>query len=268
MPFNALTVSIVIPVYNEENYLKDCLDSIAEQTVRPLEVFVVDNNSTDLSPKIAASYPFVTLLYEKRQGQVFARSKAFNKAKGDILGCVDADSILPEDWVESMVNRFEDEDVVAVTGDADPYDTPFKSAAGAVFRFYHATVSCFASGHSMLWGANCAFRRSAWRKIKTQLSYRRDVWEDYEMSFYLARLGQIVHEPSIKLGCSFRAAHQTLVKQYEYQFRAVRTFALNTSRSRTALFAVMWYSLLLLYPIARIDNAVLEKRRARADAVV
>jgi len=268
MPFNTLTVSIVIPVYNEENYLKDCLDSIAEQTVRPLEVFVVDNNSSDLSVTIAARYPFVTLLHEKRQGQVFARAKAFNKAKGDILGCIDADSILPEDWVANMQEEFRDGSIVAVTGDADPYDTPFKSAAGAVFRFYHTTVSRLASGHAMLWGANCALRRSAWKKIRSQVSYRRDVWEDYEMSFLLARLGTIVHDPGIKLGCSFRAAHQSLAKQYEYQFRAVRTYALNTSRRRTLLFGAMWYSLLLLFPIARIDNVVLERRRAKAGAVV
>src|ERR1035437_9021599 len=98
MNIKPLTLAIVIPVYNEEFYLKACLNSIAKQTVAPDEVIVVDNNSTDKSVQIAKSYKFVKLLHEKRQHQVFAQATGFNAIKSDIIGRIDADSILPPDW--------------------------------------------------------------------------------------------------------------------------------------------------------------------------
>ena len=102
-----LTLSIVIPAYNEENHLKTCLDSIAAQIDRPEEVIVVDNNSTDKTALIAQSYPFVTLLKEPRQGVVFARDKGFNAAKSQIIGRIDADSVLPPDWVTKVKEFYE-----------------------------------------------------------------------------------------------------------------------------------------------------------------
>src|SRR6185437_1716246 len=59
-----LTLSLVIPAYNEERYIKHCLDAIASQTVTPMEVFVVDNNSTDSTAAIAKNYEFVQVLSE------------------------------------------------------------------------------------------------------------------------------------------------------------------------------------------------------------
>lgn len=253
----ALTLSIVIPVYNEQNHLKDCLDSIARQTCKPTDVIVVDNNSSDNSVKIAQSYSFVKVLHEKRQGQVFAQATGFNAAKSAILGRIDADSILPVDWVEKVIELFHNEPAtVALTGDADPYDTPLKAIAGAVFRFYHSFVSRIASGHVMLWGANMAVRTREWDKVGTKMTFRSDVWEDYELSFHLAKLGRIHHLAGLRVGCSFRAAHKPLKDQWEYQHRAIRTFRLNTSKPRLAIFVFLWHTMILLFPIAMIDHLV------------
>jgi cellulose synthase/poly-beta-1,6-N-acetylglucosamine synthase-like glycosyltransferase len=57
-----MNVSIVIPVYNEADALAACLEAIAEQTIAPLEVIVVDNNSTDTSAAIAQGFDFVRLV--------------------------------------------------------------------------------------------------------------------------------------------------------------------------------------------------------------
>ena len=95
MTNKTLTLSIVIPAYNEENYLRACLDSIAAQTVMPDKVIVVDNNSTDKTVALARSYDFVTLVHERQQHQSFAQATGFNLASSDIIGRIDADSILP-----------------------------------------------------------------------------------------------------------------------------------------------------------------------------
>ena len=95
-------VSIVIPAYNEERYLPACLDAIAAQTIKPFEVIVVDNNSSDSTAKIAAQYPFVRVVNEPRRGIGFARNAGFNAAAGDIIGRIDADTHVPASWVAKV----------------------------------------------------------------------------------------------------------------------------------------------------------------------
>lgn len=264
---NKLTLSIIIPVYNEEDYLVACLDSIASQTVKPKEVIVVDNNSTDKSIEIAKSYPFVTLLREKRQGQVFAQAKGFEHANSDIIGRIDADSILPINWVKNILKKFSGEDnIVALVGDGDPYDAPLKVLASAVFRFYHSFLSKIFSGHVMLWGANMAFRRSAWHRIAKKMTYQTDVWEDYEMSFLLAGIGKIDHLNNIKIGCSFRAAHRPLLPQLSYQFRAVRTFLKYKGLIRAILFFCAWYTMVLLFVPMAINRFIWKITNSRTSS--
>src|SRR5581483_9363549 len=133
-----LTLSIVIPVFNEEDYLEDCLISISKQSVRPDQVIVVDNNSTDLTTKIAQKFPFVTLLHEQKQHQSFAQKTGFDHANSHILGRIDGDTILPKDWVRDVKNIFKtDSSLLAITGLPDPYDVSTKGVAVAIFMFYH-----------------------------------------------------------------------------------------------------------------------------------
>src|SRR5689334_10679087 len=104
----SMKTSIVIPVYNEAAQLGACLRAIAQQTVKPLEVIVVDNNSTDGTRAVAEAYDFVTVLEEPRQGVVHARSRGFDAARGDIIARIDADSILPADWLANVETVFGD----------------------------------------------------------------------------------------------------------------------------------------------------------------
>jgi glycosyltransferase involved in cell wall biosynthesis len=256
MSVKSLTLSIVIPVYNEENYIANCLDSIARQAVQPDEVIVVNNNSTDKSLDIIKRYKFVKLLHELRQHQAFAQKTGFNAAKGDIIGRIDADSVLPPDWVSKVKQAFEtDNDTVAIFGGAWPYDTHLKWPSVAVFRLYNIYASLLA-GHPMLWGANCALRRQTWIKIRGQVLQRPDIWEDYDMSFLLARYGEIRFLRGIRIGTSFRSIHKPFITQVRYQFCSVKTFYLRTSVIRAAILFVFWCTMIVFYPIALFDRLI------------
>lgn len=249
----SLTLTIVIPVYNEEGYLKACLDSIAIQTVKPDEVIVVDNNSTDKTVKIAEKYKFVKLLHEKRQHQVFAQATGFNHAIGDILGRIDADSVLPPDWVYKVKKALEDNRIVAVTGGADPYDVPAKWAGIAIFNWYIFMVRLII-GHRILWGANCAIRKSGWQEVKNKVLMRPDIWEDYDLAFCLSGYGKIKYIRGMRAGVSFRAMHTTFARHVSYQFRSVRTFYYRANFLRLALFTLLWTTTFLVYPFAAFDD--------------
>lgn len=255
-----LTLSIVIPVYNEENHLKDCLDGIARQIVKPLEVIVVDNNSTDRTVEIAKSYPFVKLLHEKRQGQVFAQAKGFNTAKGDILGRIDGDSVLHKDWVKKVVKHMESNPgTVAVSGSPVPYDISMKRVGQAVFHFYHYSISHLLIKKDMLWGANCAFRASAWKKVRSKVTFRRDIWEDYDLSFLLFPLGRVEHLKGLLIDCSFRAVHKPFREQVEYHMRQVNTYQLHTHKHRKFLLFIVLTKIVFIYPLSLFDTYVVKR---------
>jgi len=251
-----LTLSIVIPVYNEERYLKACLNAIQAQTVKPDEVIVVDNNSTDRSARIAENYLFVRVIKESRQSQVYAQKTGFDVATSDIIGRIDSDTLLPPKWVATVKDSFlNDPKTVAITGAALPYDVQFKRTGKFIQRFYQELAGVVA-GKRMLWGANCALRRSAWCKISPDVQQRSDIWEDFDMSFLLHEHGKTRYLKGIDVGLSFRAVHKSFWRQFTYQLRAIRTFYYRTGLLKAAILTPLWLTQLLIYPLTVFDEHI------------
>ena len=92
-------ISVIVPVYNVDSYLNKCVDSILNQTYDNLELFLVDDGSTDDSPKICDEYAKaderVHVIHKENGGQSSARNMALDKATGDYIAFVDAD-----DWLD------------------------------------------------------------------------------------------------------------------------------------------------------------------------
>jgi glycosyltransferase involved in cell wall biosynthesis len=97
------SVSIIVPCFNEEECLGECLGSLLGMNypVSKWEIIVVDNNSTDHSAQIAKSYP-VCYLFEPNPGPSAARNRGAEVAKGEILAFVDADCIVEENWLQEI----------------------------------------------------------------------------------------------------------------------------------------------------------------------
>lgn len=182
-----LTLSLIIPVYNEERHIKECLEAIAAQTVAPNEVIVVDNNCTDQTIKIAKTFPFVTVIREKTPGLIAARNAGFAAASGDILGRIDADSVIEPNWVSVVMQQFSDKSLGGLSGfgytSVMHYMTWPKSLLFS--RLYHWYAE-FSFGQQMMWGANMALRADAWDEIKDFTEKKDDaVHEDQDISILL-----------------------------------------------------------------------------------
>lgn len=97
-------VSIIVPVYNGEQYLEQCLNSICKQTYRNLEVLVIDDGSKDNSLTIIKQFvnldDRIKVISTENNGQAIARKIALEQASGEYIGFIDAD-----DWVEPMFIR-------------------------------------------------------------------------------------------------------------------------------------------------------------------
>lgn len=104
-------VSVVIPVYNIERHLRQCLDSVAGQSLRDMEVICVDDGSTDDSPKILADYASkdsrFQIITQSNAGPGAARNTGMAKATGKYLIFLDSDDWFEPDFLERMVAKAE-----------------------------------------------------------------------------------------------------------------------------------------------------------------
>lgn len=221
-----LTLSLIIPVYNEERHIRKCLDAVAKQTVMPDEVIVVDNNCSDRTIEIAKKYHFVTVIAEKRQGRGYARSAGFNKAKGDILGRIDADSRIAHDWVETAKTAFlNDDELAGITGLARAAIMPGINAIKNTFfsRFYYWFAHSSFDTITM-WGANMAIRKSVWRNVHTKVyDNRRDIHEDQDLSLWIAANGGKIKQINSLLVTTNGQGFRYLPKLIKYSLMFRRT---------------------------------------------
>lgn len=109
-------ISIIIPIYNAEPYLKTCLDSVLNQTVTDLQLVLVDDGSTDGSVAIAKAYARqdkrVTLYEQAHAGQSAARNLGLSHAQGDYIAFVDADDYIDPDWCQKHLDAISGVDYV------------------------------------------------------------------------------------------------------------------------------------------------------------
>ena len=106
-------VSIIIPVYNCEKYLRRCLDSVFAQDYDNYEVICIDDGSTDGSSGIIKEYK-VEYIYQENQGQAAARNKGITLAKGEWLCFVDADDSVEPDYLSKLINGIKDNTDIVV----------------------------------------------------------------------------------------------------------------------------------------------------------
>lgn len=200
------TVSVVIPAYNEEILLPECLDALRRQSYQPDEIIVVDNNSSDATSAIAASFG-ARVIPEKRQGIAYARTAGFTAAQGDIIIRTDADCIALTDFIEMMVNSFRrDPDVQGVVGEV-------------IIKEWYRRVPWFAchipplsqayyrmmSRGKVLIGARMALRKDFWHQIAPFIESKPGLTnEDIHVSQVANQYGKIVYDKSARVICELR----------------------------------------------------------------
>lgn len=104
-------ISVIVPVYNVEPYLRKCLDSIVGQTYRDLEILVIDDGSTDGSGEICDEYKKderVKVFHTQNRGLSCARNLGLDEAQGEWIGFVDSDDWIEPDMYEVLLSRAEE----------------------------------------------------------------------------------------------------------------------------------------------------------------
>lgn len=115
-------VSVIVPVYNSEKYLKQCIDSILTQTLKDIEIICIDDGSTDKSGRILDRYASedarVKVFHQENRGYGAAMNTGIAKAKGSYTGIVESDDCILPEMYETLYNAAESDGSEVVKSDA------------------------------------------------------------------------------------------------------------------------------------------------------
>lgn len=124
-------VSVIVPVYKTEKYLRQCVDSIIHQTYKNLEIILVDDGSPDGSPAICDEYAMiddrVKVIHQKNAGQSVARNVALDLCCGDYISFVDSDDWLEIHAIECLINKAEENNFDVIIFNANTVQNDVKT---------------------------------------------------------------------------------------------------------------------------------------------
>ena len=114
-------ISVIIPVYNVEKYLRECLDSVVNQSFKNIEILCINDGSTDSSLKILEEYAQkddrIVIINQENQGQGIARNKGIDIASGEYIAFVDPDDFIDLNTFEILYNKFKETEVDVIQFD-------------------------------------------------------------------------------------------------------------------------------------------------------
>lgn len=193
-------VSIIIPIYNVERYLPECLDSVVQQEYTNLEIILVDDGSTDSSglicDKYASNDPRIVVIHQKNKGASIAKNTGLNHVTGEYVAFVDSDDFVDLDWIKKMVDSLEfNKADVAECAFTKEYvnfteyltDDMFYSKIFSVEEYMEQYLNCWVS--SLFW--NKLFRSELTYNIRFR-NERRCIDDEFYTYKVLSKAKQIV----------------------------------------------------------------------------
>lgn len=205
------SVSIIVPVYNTERYLRKCLDSLMYQTLESIEVIAVNDGSTDRSRDILEEYQKkfpekIRIIHKENGGQASARNQALAVCNGEYVGFLDSDDFVCEEMFEKMYCRAKDEDADYVA--CGYTDITYENGKEIVLQEYVASKPAYCT-KDMFFGALVSpflhiYRRELLEKSKV-IFPEGFIYED--TAFYLNLVPYIRRIETIEEALAFRLRH-------------------------------------------------------------
>lgn len=192
-------VSVVVPVFNSDNTIRKCIESLLKLDYprRHLEIIFVDDGSEDNTKEIIKSYNSVSLIEKKHMGPAATRNTGFRNSSGKFIFFTDSDCIVPENWIKEMMKEFEEN-----TGMAGGGLIPF-SLRRSSERFEQ-------NRREMLYGkkrafvnylpsCNLAVKRGVLEEVGGfDEDFKYPSFEDYDLCHRIGELGyKILYSPDI-----------------------------------------------------------------------
>lgn len=289
---DSIEVSLVIPVYNGEKYLKKCIDSVIMQTCfDSMEIIIIDDGSTDDTSAIcdayANLYKNVTVIHQKNEGLVNARKIGVKQAKGIYITFVDADDWIDKDLVEKMLraaNRYNADMIVSGLvyeyPDSSAREKKYSIPAGiyrgtSIVEFqkkYVYSDSFFDFGTCVsIWGK--LFRLDKYRYFQLQIPEEVKIGEDVAVTVpYVSR----INRPIVILDNTYyhyRQLEFSMVHQYNNPKREEESMLLysvieqNLKRNPVLLERIEYYKASMLIGLLKNNINIANNKKEKLDHV-
>jgi len=202
-------ISIIVPVYNTEQYLEKCLDSLVNQTFKDIEIIVVNDGSPDNSEKIIKSYcdKYTNIRYIKQEngGLSASRNKGVKQATGDYLMFLDSDDWISADACERIIDKLEEtKSDILVAGIYDVYENEIKETnfnEGDELQYFLKSPSACNKviSRKLFTENNISFPTGLWYEdlatTPKYLLYTDEIcFLDKPFYYYLQRVGSIMRQ--------------------------------------------------------------------------
>ncbi len=224
-----MKISVIIPAYNEEKYIGKILKSLKSQTTRADEIIVINNNCKDKTVEIAKNHG-VRIIKEEKQGLTFARNRGFDAAKFEIIARCDADTEVPNDWIEKIVFNFNKQEIDVLSGPVIYYDSFLRFASVIPSCLYFEIIKGLLRGKKHLVGPNMIITKKIWIKVKKFVHLDDSkVHEDLDLSINLNKINaKIGYDHSLVVKTSSRRIIKNPYSFFlEYPLRMLKTFWVN-----------------------------------------
>lgn len=202
-----MTFSVVIPTYNEENCLGECLDAIKKGSEQPCEIIVADGFSTDRTVEIAKKRG-AHVVMNRHKHAAGGRNAGIKAAKGDIIVFVDADCIPDHDWLKEIHKAFEEEDLDGLGTYIEPaaprniYEEFWGRLSLQIMMSYgnEAYYVTEKTLNTAFITASCAYRKKLLVKIKGFSNYFANNAEDIDICWRALDAGaKLKYVPTAKI---------------------------------------------------------------------
>lgn len=212
------TVSVIIPTKNEEHVIHECLFSVFNQSLKPVEVIIVDGRSTDDTLKKALQFPVKVITEVEPTSLPSARNLGVEHAKGDVIFIMDADIILDNNCIKNAIRYFESANVMAVI--PSEHDISHSRLEKIQTEWHRGTANPFRTGIGISVFAEF-IRRVTFEKIRfdPNLGYGED--EDFQQKLkrFCKDSGMIIYARDSKISVHYNHRLNELWSQYTWYGR-------------------------------------------------
>ncbi len=239
-----MKLSIIIPVWNASRTIRLCLDGIMHQTIKPYEVIVIDDRSTDNSSEIIKRYNVKLLQNTENKGPAYSRNRGAKIATGDIFLFVDSDIVIPANAVALVIEKFKEiPDATCICGIYSKYPLIDKG-----FISYYRTLQ------THIWKkTGCGFTT---RFTVSSGAIKKEAFQDvggFDETFKKADIED------------YEIGHRLIAKGYKiYQTNEIQTLHGDYYRLKDLIAAVFkraYFYFPLLFKRKKVDTGYLNKRR-------
>ncbi len=194
-----MKISAVIIAHNEEAWIKRCLLSLLEQTIKPDEIILLLHNCTDETKNIVSTFPVKIVECHKDGGPIIARARGIEACSGEIICCSDGDCWLDKNWVKNICYPLMKHSKISVVAGYTKIQNNFFWKFSCWWQFIFKRKVLNDKNTRFAWGSNFAFRKSDYNKVGGLLPFLQirknlaiNYWaEDLYISLALQNIGKI-----------------------------------------------------------------------------